>query len=93
MQTAEVAVASLIDGKAVKDAMQTVIRSFGLNYEAGLLGKEPDFGRIAESLKPQLIALMQDPSVSVALREAAEIVVMRMNGPLFNRGKMACNIN
>jgi len=87
VQTAEVAVASLIDGKAVKDALQTVIRSLGLNYEAGLLGKEPDFGRLAESLKPQLLALMHDPSVSMALREAAETVVMRMNGPLLQSGE------
>lgn len=87
VQTAEVAVASLIDGKAIKDALQTVMRSLGLNYEAGLLGKEPDFGRLAESLKPQLLALMQDPSVSVALREAAETVVMRMNGPMLQSGE------
>lgn len=87
MQTAEAAVASMIDGKAVKDALQTVIRSFGLNYEAGLLGKEPDFGRLAETLKPQLLALMQDPSVSGALRDAAETVVTRMNGPLLQSGE------
>jgi hypothetical protein len=87
VQAAEIAVASMIDGKAVKDALQMVIRSFGLNYEAGLLGKEPDFGRIAEMLKPQLLALMQDSSVSVALRDAAEMVVTRMNGPLLQSGE------
>ncbi|HJF31531.1 MAG TPA: hypothetical protein K8V56_07100 [Sporosarcina psychrophila] len=87
VQTAEGAVAAMIDGKAVKDALQTVIRSFGLNYEAGLLGKEPDFGRLAETLKPQLLALMHDPSVSAALRDAAETVVTRMNGPLLQSGE------
>ncbi len=87
MQTAEVAVASMIDGKAVKDALQTVIRSFGLNYEAGLLGKEQDFGRLAETLKPQLLTLIQDPSVSATLREAAQTVVTRMNGPLLQSGE------
>ncbi len=87
VQVAEVAVASMIDGKAVKDALQTVIRSFGLNYEAGLLGKEPDFGRLAEMLKPQLLALMHDSSVSVALRDAAETVVTRMNGQLLQSGE------
>lgn len=87
VQAAEVAVASMIDGKALKDALQTVIRSFGLNYEAGLLGKEPDFGRLAEMLKPQLLALMHDPSVSVALRDAAETVVTRMNGQLLQSGE------
>lgn len=87
VQAAEVAVASMIDGKALKDALQTVIRSFGLNYEAGLLGKEPDFGRLAEMLKPQLLALMHDPSVSAALRDAAETVVTRMNGQLLQSGE------
>jgi len=87
VQAAEVAVASMIDGKAMKDALQTVIHSLGLNYEAGLLGKEPDFGRLAEMLKPQLLALMNDPSVSAALREAAETVVTRMNGQLLQSGE------
>ncbi|KAA0966530.1 hypothetical protein FQ087_09970 [Sporosarcina sp. ANT_H38] len=87
VQAAETAVASMIDGRAVKDALQTVIRAFGLNYEAGLLGKEADFGRLAETLKPQLLALMHDPTVSVALREAAETVVTRMNGPLLQSGE------
>ena len=87
VQQAETAVMSAIDGKAVKEALQTVVRSLGLNYEAGLLGKEPDFGRLAETLKPQLLALLQDPSVSPALRSAAETVVMRMNGPLLQSGE------
>lgn len=87
VQAAEAAVASMIDGKAMKDALQTVIRSFGLNYEAGLLGKEPDFGRLAEMLKPQLLALMHDPSVSAALRDASETVVTRMNGQLLQSGE------
>ncbi|MEK5039567.1 hypothetical protein [Sporosarcina sp. FSL K6-3457] len=87
LQIAEAAVASAVDGKAVKEALQTVIRSFGLNYEASLLGKDADVGRLAETLKPQLLALMQDLTVSPALREAAETVVMRMNGPLLQSGE------
>ncbi len=87
LQTAEMAVAAAVDGKAVKEALQTVIRSMGLNYEAGLLGKDADVGRLAEALKPQLVALVQDLSVSPALREAAETVVMRMNGPLLQSGE------
>ena len=87
VQAAEGAVATAVDGKAVKDAIQTIIRSLGLNYESALLRNEPDLGRLAESLKPQLIALMQDQSVSVAVREGAELVVMRMNGPLLLSGE------
>lgn len=87
VQTAEGAVATAVEGKAIKDAIQTVVRSLGLNYESALLGREPDFGRLAESLKPQLIALMQDPTVTGAVRESAELVVMRMNGPLLLSGE------
>lgn len=87
MQTAEGAVAKAVDGQAIKDAVQTIIRSLGLNYESEILRNQPDIGRITESLKPQLIALMQDPSVSAAVRESAELVVMRMNGPLLLSGE------
>ena len=87
VQTAEGAVATAVEGKAIKDAIQTVVRSLGLNYESALLGREPDLGRLAESLKPQLIALMLDPTVTGAVRESAELVVMRMNGPLLLSGE------
>lgn len=87
MQSTEAAVAAAVDGRAMKEALQTVIRSLGFNYEAGLLSKESDFGRLAEALKPQLLALIQDPSISSALRVAAETVVMRMNGPLLQSGE------
>ena len=43
LQSAEATVALAVDGKAIKDAIQTVIRSFGLNYEAGLLSKETGY--------------------------------------------------
>lgn len=87
VQAVEGAVATAVDGKAVKDALQTIIRSLGLNYESALLRNGPDIGRLAESLKPQLIALMQDPTVTAAVRESAEVIVMRMNGPLLLSGE------
>ena len=82
LQSAEAIVAIAVDGKAIQDALQTVIRSLGLNYEAGLLNKETNIGQLAETLKPQLLALMQDLSVTQSVRESAEAVVVRMNGPL-----------
>jgi len=87
LQSAEVLVANVVEGKAVKDAIQAVVRSFGLNYEAALLGKGQDIGRLAEALKPQLLALMQDPTVSQVVRESAENVVARMNGPILMSGE------
>ena len=82
VQLAETAVATAVDGKAVKEAIQMVVRSFGLNYEAGLLSKDADIGRLSGTLKPQLLALMQNFSVAQSVRESAEMVVTRMNGPL-----------
>lgn len=87
LQSAEGAVANAVEGKAVKDAIQTIVRSFGLNYESALLGKEPNVGRLAESLKPQLVALMNNLSVSQTVRDSAESVVVRMNGPLLMSGE------
>lgn len=87
VQNAEASIANVIDGKAMKEAIQSIIRSFGLQYEADLLSKEPDVARLAESLKPQLIALMRDSSMTPALRETAEAIVMRMNGPLIQSGE------
>lgn len=87
LQAAEVAVTTAVEGKAVKEAMQTVIRSLGLNYESALLGKDADLARLAETLKPQLLALMQDPAVSQTVKDGAEAVVSRMNGPLLMSGE------
>ncbi len=87
VQLAEASVATAIDGKAVKEAIQTIFRSLGVNYESMLLGRNADVGRIAESLKPQLLALIQDPNVSAAVRESAEQFVGRMNGPLLTSGE------
>ena len=86
VQLAEVAVMTAVEGKAVKEAIQTVIRSLGLNYESALLGKHPDIARLAETLKPQLLALMQDPTVSQTIKDGAEAIVTRMNGPLLMSG-------
>lgn len=87
VQSAEAAVATAVEGKAMKDAIQTIFRSLGFNYESMLLGKDADLGRLAQSLKPQLLALMQDSSISAAVRESAEQFVVRMNGPLLISGE------
>ncbi|WP_124070939.1 hypothetical protein [Filibacter tadaridae] len=87
LQAAETAVATVVDGKVMKEALQAVILSLGLNYESTLFGKDIESLRPTETLKPQLLALMQDMAVSPALREAAENVVIRMNGPLLQSGE------
>lgn len=80
MVTAQTAVAETIDGAAVKETIQTVFRSLGVNYEASLAGKDVQPERLMQMLKPQLLALLQDPTVSATVKEAAEQAVIRMNG-------------
>ena len=87
VQLAEASVATVVDGKAVKDAMQTILRSLGFNYESMLGSKDADLVRLSQSLKPQLLALIQDPSISGAVRESAEQFIGRMNGPLLASGE------
>lgn len=86
IQEAKVAVGQAIDGKVMKEAMQTIFRSLGINYEAGLLNRDTDFSKTAELLKPQLVALLQDSSISSTIRDAAEAVVARMNGSMLQSG-------
>lgn len=87
LQSAEVAVSAAVDGKAMKEALQLVFRELGFNYEAGLLGKESDLGRLSEALKPQLLNLLQNHALNPAMRDAAETVVMRLNGPMLQSGE------
>ncbi len=87
VEAAETLVSVAIDGRAMKDALQSVFRGLGVNYEAALLGRDTDIGRLSESLKPQLLEILQQQVISPGLREATENVVMRMNGPLLQSGE------
>lgn len=80
VQLAETSVSNAIDGKVMKDTVQTIFRSLGFNYEALLLGKEVQSERLLQSLKPQLLTIMNDPNLTNAVREMAEQLVVRMNG-------------
>lgn len=80
VQTAEATTATTIDGKVMKEAMQTVFRSLGINYEAAMLGKDAGPERLAQMLKPQLLAMLNDANITPAVRDAAEQFVVRMNG-------------
>ena len=82
LQVTQTTVGQTVDGQVMKDTMQTIFQSLGINYEAGLLNRNTDAARTSELLKPQLVALLQDNSVSPTVREAAEAVVARMNGPI-----------
>lgn len=78
---AEQLVQSNIDGRSMEQAMKTVIRGLGLNYEAMLATAKGDqIDALAQTLKPQLLSLLQDVQISPALRDSAEVVLARLNG-------------
>lgn len=87
LQTAEVQVSQAMNGVVMKEAIQNVFSTLGVNYEAMLGGKEPDIASLASALKPQLLAMLQDPSLSPSLRDAAETMVLRMNGTVLQSGE------
>ena len=78
---AELTVQANLDSKQIEQAMKSVLRSFGLNYEA-ILGtnKLDQLDNVSQSLKPQLMNLMNDAQISLPTREAAEALLARING-------------
>lgn len=91
IQEAHATVSTAIDGKTMKIMMQSVMTTLGVNYEATIGHQKGEFLKSTEWLKPQLIALLQDPSISSKTRDAAEMIVTRMNGQLFHSGEVGVN--
>ncbi|MCM3709958.1 hypothetical protein [Sporosarcina luteola] len=91
MQGAQTVVEQAIDGKVIKEVMQSLFRSLGFNYEAGLLSGNQDIAKTMDMLKPQLVALLHDSAVSPALRDAAETIIARMNGSIIQSGDTGVN--
>lgn len=80
LAAAEAATSEELSGGTIKQAIQSVLVKLGVHYEAGLASKELNISQIQDSLKPQLVALLQEGMAGTALREAAETVVSRLNG-------------
>ena len=76
----EVQVQNAVDSKAMEQAIKSVIKGLGLNYEPQLASKAADIQQLAQSLKPQLMLLLQDAQTPPALRESADLLLARMNG-------------
>lgn len=91
LQGTQNAVELAIDGKVMKDVMQSLFKSLGFNYEAGLLNGKLDISMTMEMLKPQLVALLHDSTLSPALRDAAETLIARMNGSIIQSGDSGMN--
>ena len=80
LQQSETTVQNAVDSKAMEQAMKTVLKGLGLNYEPQLANKSADISQLAQTLKPQLMNLLQDAQTPPALRESAEMLMARFNG-------------
>jgi hypothetical protein len=80
LSQAELAVQSSVNQNTIEVAMKQVLQDLGFSYEAKLGQLGSNLSQMSESLKPQLIALLQDSTISVPMKEVAETIITRMNG-------------
>ncbi|WP_155590215.1 hypothetical protein [Lysinibacillus cavernae] len=84
---ADALVQNSMDSKAMEHALKTVLKNLGISYEATLASKSADLQMIAHQLKPQLHTLLQETSITPQMREAAEMLMTRMNGMQLSSGE------
>lgn len=78
---AEQQVQNNMNAQTIEQAMKSVLKGLGLHYESALASAKPEqIESLAQTLKPQLINLVQDPQISPQLKDAAEVVLARING-------------
>ncbi|MFJ8261554.1 hypothetical protein ACIQ4I_06270 [Rummeliibacillus sp. NPDC094406] len=87
LEQTEQQLAQHLDSKAFETAIKQTLGNLGLSYEAKLLDKSSDIQQLAQQLKPQLLGLLQDDSVSSTTKSVAEQVVARMNGMQYLSGE------
>lgn len=80
LSQAELAVQSGVNQKTIELAMKQVLQDLGFSYEAKLGQLGSNLTQMSETLKPQLLALLQDPSISMQMKEVADTIITRMNG-------------
>ncbi|RND01693.1 hypothetical protein [Lysinibacillus halotolerans] len=77
---AEAEVQKAIDSKAIEQALKMILKGLGMSYEASFNSKVQDFQEAVQSLKPQLLTIINDSQTSQALKDAADNIVSRLNG-------------
>lgn len=80
MLQVEAQVQDSINRGAMEQVIKSVLKDLGLSYEAALIQKESNTQTINQTLKPQLLSLLQDPVISQGLRESADHLMARLNG-------------
>ncbi|MCZ8535626.1 hypothetical protein M9R32_00315 [Paenisporosarcina quisquiliarum] len=76
---AEANIQSGMNGVTIEQAMKQILSNIGFDYESKL-AQGSNLSQISESLKPQLLALLQNSEISAQLKETAETIVSRLNG-------------
>lgn len=69
-----------INGKAMDQAIKTILRGLGISYEAALANPATETDALTQQLKPNLLQVLQEAQVSSPLKESAEALLARMNG-------------
>lgn len=70
---------SSLNSQGIQKAIQQILIRLGLSYEAAL-NKGEDVTNLIQSIKPQLLSLIQDENASTELKNSAEMVLARLNG-------------
>ncbi|GLC87418.1 hypothetical protein [Lysinibacillus piscis] len=84
---ADAHVQNSMDSKAMEHALKTVLKHLGISYEAALADKSSDLQAVAQQLKPQLHTLLQEAQLTPQLKDAAEALLVRMNGMQLTSGE------
>ncbi|WP_342534070.1 hypothetical protein MHB40_05305 [Lysinibacillus sp. FSL K6-0057] len=84
---ADALVQNSMDSKAMEHALKTVLKNLGISYEVTLGNKSADLHMIAHQLKPQLHTLLQETNTTPQIKEAAEMLMTRMNGMQLSSGE------
>lgn len=79
--------AQQLDGKTFETAIKQTLQNLGLSYEAKLSENSSNLEQISSQLKPQLLGLLQEDSVSSTTKNVAEQVIARMNGMQYLSGE------
>ncbi|MEK4494128.1 hypothetical protein [Ureibacillus sp. FSL W8-0352] len=70
---------SSLNSQGIQKAIQQILIRLGLSYEVAL-NKGEDVTNLIQSIKPQLLSLIQDEKASTELKNSAEMVLARLNG-------------
>ena len=80
LSAAEATFHSGMNRVAIEQAMKQILGNIGFAYEAKITQPDTNLSQLSDSLKPQLLALLQKQTMSEPLRETAEMIISRLNG-------------